>query len=52
MLRIAGKTAGPFGTTFFVDTHGWPGGCYKLKIRHFFLKFFLFLFIVFHEPFS
>ena len=26
MLRIAGHTAGPVGLTFFVDTHGWPGG--------------------------
>ena len=26
MLRIAGQTAGPNGVTFFVDTHGWPGG--------------------------
>ena len=26
MLRIAGQTAGPIGLTFFVDTHGWPGG--------------------------
>ena len=26
MLRIAGKTVGPIGLKFFVDTHGWPGG--------------------------
>ena len=26
MLPIAGQTAGPIGLTFFVDTHGWPGG--------------------------
>ena len=26
MLRIAGKTAGPIGLKFIVDTHGWPGG--------------------------
>ena len=25
MLRTAGKTAGPIGLPFFVDTHGWPG---------------------------
>ena len=31
MLRIAGQTAGPIGLNFFVDTHGWPGGCYSLK---------------------
>ena len=26
MFPIAGQTAGPIGLTFFVDTHGWPGG--------------------------
>ena len=26
MLPIAGQTAWPIGLTFFVDTHGWPGG--------------------------
>ena len=26
MLRKAGKTGGPIGLNFFVDTNGWPGG--------------------------
>ena len=26
MLPIAGKTVGPNGLKFFVDTYGWPGG--------------------------
>ena len=32
MLRIAGQGAGPI---FFVDIHGWLGGCQRLK-NHFF----------------
>ena len=36
MLRIAGKTAGPIGLNFFVDTHGWLGGVIDLKNRIFF----------------
>ena len=32
MLRIAGQRAGPIGLNFVVDTHGWPGGCYRLSI--------------------
>ena len=31
MLHIASQTAGPIGLKFFVDTHGWPRGCYRLK---------------------
>ena len=36
MLSIAGQTAGPIGPKFFVDTHEWPGGCYRLKNELFF----------------
>ena len=37
MLPIAGKTAGPNGLKFFLDIHGWPGGCHRLKkIQYFF----------------
>ena len=36
MLHIAGQTAGTIGRNFFVDTHGWPGGCYRLKKSNFF----------------
>ena len=25
-MAIAGQTDGPHWLTFFVDTHGWPGG--------------------------
>ena len=39
MLSIAGQTAGPIGLKFFVDTHEWPGGCYRLKNE---LLFFVF----------
>ena len=42
MLRIAGQTAGPIGLNFFVDTHGWPGGCYrpnKFELKKFNLNF-------------
>ena len=28
MLPKASQAAGPYGLTFFVDTHGWPG-CVK-----------------------
>ena len=43
MFPIAGQTAGPIGLTFFVDTHGWPGGVKgnKKKSKIFF-KFFFF----------
>ena len=42
MLRIAGQTAGQIGLKFFVDTHGWPGGCYRLnKIENIFSQFFI-----------
>ena len=46
MSPIADQTAGPIGLTFFVDTHGWPGGVLgkkksiKKKIQHFFFFFF------------
>ena len=50
MFPIAGQTAGPTGLKFFVDTHGWPGGCYRLKkienkfffVRNFFFQNFFF----------
>ena len=32
MLPIAGKSAGPIGLKFFVDTHGWPHGVIGKKI--------------------
>ena len=32
MLPIAGKSAGPIGLNFFVDTHGWPHGVIGKKI--------------------
>ena len=39
MLPIAGKTVGPNGLKFFVDTYGWPGGCYRQKqFDNFFTK--------------
>ena len=45
MLPIAGKTARPIGLTFFVDTHGWPGGVLGFKKnRSFFSKFLFFKF--------
>ena len=33
MLPIAGQTAGPNGLNIFVDTHGWPGGVFRLKMK-------------------
>ena len=38
MLRIAGQTTGPIGLKFFVDTHGWPGVLWPVKME-FFPKF-------------
>ena len=57
MLPIAGQTVRPNGLTFFVDTHGWPGGvlCFK-NIRKFVVKIFFFFEIFFSTgnagPFS
>ena len=36
MLPIAGKSAGPIGLKFFVDTHGWPHGVIGKKNLIFF----------------
>jgi len=38
MFPISGQTAGPNWLTFFVDTHGYPGG--DKQIEYFFLTFF------------
>ena len=38
MLPIAGKTAGPNGLKFFLDIHGWPGGCHRLKKFQYFFS--------------
>ena len=40
MLPIAGKSAGPIGLKFFVDTHGWPHGVIGKKSNFFQTKFF------------
>ena len=42
MLSIAGQTAGLIGLTFFVDTHGWPGGVNQFFQTFFFQTFFKF----------
>ena len=57
MLRIAGKTTGPIGLKFFVDTHGWLRGVISfiaigLKIRFFLMFFFLFFENLFLNFFS
>ena len=36
------QKAGPIGMKFFVDTLGWPGGCFRLKKIQFFFKIFFF----------
>ena len=38
MSPIAGQKAGPIGMNFFVDTLGWPGGCFRLKKIQFFFQ--------------
>ena len=41
MSSIAGQTVGLIRLKFFVDTHGWPGDCFRQKkIRNFVLQFF------------
>ena len=40
MLRIAGQTTGPIGLKFFVDTHGWPGVLWPVKMEFFSKIFF------------
>ena len=34
------QKAGPIGMKFFVDTLGWPAGCFRLKKIQFFFKIF------------
>ena len=49
MLPVASQTAGPIGLTFFVDSHGWPGGAIGLKIRNFIYYFCSFFQIFFPQ---
>ena len=39
-LLMAGQTAGAIKLNIFVDTHGWPGGCYRLKKSNIFFSIF------------
>ena len=50
MLRIAGQTAGPIGLNFVVDTHEWPGGCFKLNKSKFFQTLKKYFFNIFFYP--
>ena len=40
MLHIAGKTAGPIGLKFVVDTQWWPGSVIDFFFKFFFTFFF------------